>query len=165
MEGATLREVECGSILFCFRRDCRRGEMEGPMNLLQHSLSYRVEQVAEGVSVQEKVGERIPQGLKPDVDCVAFAARLKSCPCYKALRFCAEEEFLPQRVKAALSCGVIAWRAGLLRFCSNARSLYFSAFPVSAAAGLAAGVSSCWECFRAFRESSSACWLSSWAVR
>jgi hypothetical protein len=39
--------------------------MEGLQNLLQHWLSCGAEQVAEGVSVHEEIGERIPQGLKP----------------------------------------------------------------------------------------------------
>ena len=79
--GAFLRGLECGSILFCFRRDCGRGVMEDPMNLLQHWLSCGAEQVAEGVSVQEEVGERILQGLKRLRKNTDFDARMtKSIP-------------------------------------------------------------------------------------
>jgi hypothetical protein len=38
------------------------------------------EQLGEKVESRGRVFENIPQGLKPGVDSIAFAARLKSCP-------------------------------------------------------------------------------------
>ena len=53
------------------------------MGRVQKNLPQGLNRLRKNPERMEKIPKRVPQGLKPVLCFVAFAARLKPCPCYK----------------------------------------------------------------------------------
>jgi hypothetical protein len=59
------------------------GKREFVMGRVQKNLPQGLNRLRKNPERMEKIPKRVPQGLKPVLCFVAFAARLKPCPCYK----------------------------------------------------------------------------------